>query len=67
MKVIKEGAKKENEYEVECSKCDSVLHYTNGDRHSDQRDGDYIICPVCKAFIAFSVGRLISLNPFKKQ
>lgn len=51
MKILKHGEVKEVTYTVTCHSCNSILEYNSNDIHSD-RDGNYIICPVCKKFIA---------------
>lgn len=57
MKIIKRGTpEQEWIYGVACLKCSSVLEYDKSDIHSD-RDGSYIICPVCGKFISSSVGK----------
>lgn len=56
MKVIKRGSVPTCIKRVMCSKCKSELEYHRADVHSDQRDGNYIICPVCNAFIADAAG-----------
>ena len=50
MKVIKKG-KVKNTKEKVCWKCNSELEYEQKDVKSD-RDGNYIVCPVCGQFIA---------------
>lgn len=51
MKVLKRGKVKEKVYHKTCHNCKSKLEYKDSDIECD-RDGDYIICPVCKKFIA---------------
>jgi hypothetical protein len=50
MKVIKRVEPKPKVYRVTCS-CGSELEYEPKDIHADQRDGPYIICPVCNNWI----------------
>ncbi len=50
MKIIKRGKVKEKIREKVCWKCDSKLEYKPKDVKCD-RDGRYIVCPVCKHFI----------------
>lgn len=38
-----------------CGKCKSVIEFTRSDIHGDQRDGNYVKCPVCNSFINSSV------------
>lgn len=52
MRVIKEGTKKLVEVKEICHKCDTKFAYTPADIQVDSRDGDYVVCPICKAFIA---------------
>ncbi len=51
MKIIKRGKEKVIEKKKSCYKCKSVLSFTSSDVELD-RDGKYIVCPVCKSFIA---------------
>lgn len=50
MKIIERGDIKPKSKKCTCYKCKSKLEYTNDDIKTD-RDGDYIVCPVCKTFI----------------
>jgi len=57
-KIHRRGAPpSESKYLFECKKCDSLVEFNREDVQSDQRDGDYVVCPVCLAFIAWSVIR----------
>lgn len=38
--------------EKTCHKCETTFSFTNEDINSDSRDGDYVECPLCKAFIS---------------
>lgn len=52
MKIIKKGNPNEKvEIEKTCLKCKTKFSYNSHDVKPDQRDGDYVICPVCKSFI----------------
>jgi transcription elongation factor Elf1 len=52
MKIIKQvSAQIDLPKKKTCYGCKSVLEYTRVDIKSD-RDGNYIVCPVCGAFIA---------------
>lgn len=51
MKIIKEGNVKPKETRKTCSKCKTKFSFTNEDIKTD-RDGDYVNCPKCGAFIA---------------
>ncbi len=52
MKIIKKGNLPEKkEIKETCHKCKTVFTYTTRDIQPDSRDGNYVICPVCKAFI----------------
>ncbi len=56
VKIIKRGAKpSEKVARVTCGQCGSVLEFEKKDVQSDQREGDYVKCPVCTTFIANSV------------
>lgn len=51
MKIIKKGVlPKEVKKNRNCYKCLSVLEYEPKDIKYD-RGGEYIICPVCKAYL----------------
>lgn len=51
MKILKEGKIKPRSHKKTCAKCDSELEYDFSDVITD-KDGKYIICPVCKNFIS---------------
>lgn len=51
MKIIKEGKQVEKEIKKTCHKCKTKFAYTQSDTKTD-RDGKYVNCPSCKAFIA---------------
>lgn len=52
MKIIKQGELKPKETKKTCSKCKTKFSFTSADIKPDFRDGDYVICPTCGAFIA---------------
>lgn len=52
MKIIKKGEIKEKEVKETCYKCKSKFIYTPSDVEMDNRDGDYVKCPCCGAFIS---------------
>lgn len=60
MRVIKEGTIDKREYKFECSRCNCEFAADKNDKHVDQRDGDYVICPCCNAWIDWGMGELIS-------
>lgn len=52
MRIIQEGKIPDNiEQELSCKRCNTIFTVTNSDIQSDFRDGDYVICPTCHAFI----------------
>ena len=51
MKIIKRGEAPIKEVEETCDKCKTVFVYDMEDVNQDQRDGNYVMCPVCKSFI----------------
>lgn len=51
MKIIKEGKIKATEKKKSCYKCKTKFSYEPNDINSD-RDGRYVVCPKCNAFIA---------------
>jgi len=60
MRVIKEGTIDKREYKFECGRCNCEFAADKNDKHVDQRDGDYVICPCCHAWIDWGMGKLIS-------
>ena len=60
MRVIKKGTIDKREYKFECSRCNCEFAADKNDKHVDQRDGDYVICPCCNAWIDWNRGNLIS-------
>lgn len=52
MRIIKEGQKPIKEWQVTCKKCGCIFVFDNRDVHSDQREGDWVVCPTCKECIA---------------
>lgn len=51
--IIKEGKKPEDiVYRKQCYKCNTIFTYLRCDVTSDQRDGNYIECPLCKQGLA---------------
>ncbi len=58
-KVIKQGrihSKYGKWAQDQCGSCHSIVEYVQGDIRGDQRDGDYVKCPVCGVYI--SVGAI---------
>lgn len=51
MKIIKRGEIKSKTINKKCSKCNTEFEYEEKDIKQD-RDGKYVNCPVCKAFIS---------------
>jgi uncharacterized C2H2 Zn-finger protein len=50
--IIKEGKLPETQkYQRTCLRCGTVFTYQNEDLIYDQRDGDFVTCPVCTAGI----------------
>lgn len=47
MRIIKEGQKPIKEWQVTCKKCGCIFVFDNSDVHSDQREGDWVVCPTC--------------------
>ena len=54
MKIIKEGEIKPKETKKTCLTCKTKFSFTSEDVKPDFRDGDYVNCPKCGAFIAAS-------------
>ena len=59
MKVLVEKHNNKKVYKVECWNCGSVLEYTDNDIEIDERDGNYVVCPICNSFINHKEGRLV--------
>lgn len=51
MKIIKLGSVKPKEIKKTCSKCKTKFSFEPSDVKMD-RDGDYVNCPGCNAFIS---------------
>lgn len=52
MRIIKQGKLPNPEVTQTCHKCNTKFAYTKEDVHYDHRDGNYVKCPTCGAFIA---------------
>lgn len=48
MRIIKEGKLPPKEKKLKCSKCGCVFMYDRSDIKSDQREGNWVVCPTCK-------------------
>lgn len=59
MKIIQMGQIPSTVKRVMCVSCRTVFEYGRGDVTYDQRDGDFVYCPVCKTAIADSLGKLV--------
>lgn len=44
-------------------RCGATVQFIRGDVCGDQRDGDYVVCPACKAWIAESILRWVRRVP----
>lgn len=52
MRIIKHGELPENiERRKTCYKCGCVMVYSHKDIKSDWKEGPYIVCPTCGAFL----------------
>ena len=51
MRVIKAGIIRKQEWTTTCHNCGCVFAYEKGDIHADQREGDFVVCPTCRAYI----------------
>lgn len=51
MKIIKPGKPKTDEGRLTCS-CGCIFIYSRQDINPDFRDGPYVICPSCSAWIS---------------
>jgi len=54
-KIIKTGKLKVTTANYTCRTCDSVIEFDRSDVRSDQRDGDYVKCPLCNNYIDSSI------------
>lgn len=54
MKIIERGISKVNSYRHRCNSCNTLFEYNDDDIKHDQRDGNYVICPMkgCGKFIS---------------
>lgn len=56
MKIINRGEKPTVTFEVKCGSCNTLFEYVLFDVQIDNRDGNYVTCPVCGQFIAHGNG-----------
>ena len=56
MYILKEGKIPVEEYKFSCKRCGCEFMANHTDKNIDQRDGDYVICPTCDAWIDWSLG-----------
>lgn len=47
MRIIKEGKLPPKKKKMTCKKCRCVFMYDHSDIHSDQREGNWVVCPTC--------------------
>lgn len=53
-RIIKRGVNPvEYVYHYQCTNCQSVIEYSQSDVQFDQRDGDFVVCPVCRHGVAW--------------
>ncbi len=52
MRIIEKIEPVEKETKEKCGKCKTRFAYTQSDIKPDFRDGNYVVCPSCGAFIA---------------
>jgi predicted Zn finger-like uncharacterized protein len=62
MKILKQGQVPNPTWIRTCSNCKTQFEYDRSDINSDQRDGDYVKCPCCKAFINHSTNNFDKWN-----
>lgn len=60
MRVIKEGTIDKREYKFECFLCNCEFVADKRDKKTDQRDGDYVMCPCCGSWIDWNCGKFIN-------
>lgn len=51
MRIIKEGKKQVKEIIMTCRRCGCEFAYDRGDVLFDQREGNWVVCPTCKAYL----------------
>ena len=51
MRIIKKGKLPPKEKKMKCTSCGCVFMYDRSDIKTEQRDGDFVICPTCGKFI----------------
>lgn len=56
MRIIKNGRLKRQEWVFKCEDCGCKFIADENDCNAD-RDGDYVECPTCGAFIDWSLGK----------
>lgn len=53
MKLIEKGKIPKNpEIKKTCYNCKTKFSYNSKDVNYDQREGNYVVCPVCKKYIS---------------
>lgn len=60
MKVIKAGKVEHKEFAYTCAYCECEFVADKRDKKTDQRDGDYVICPCCGSWIDWNCGKVIN-------
>ena len=53
MKILKKGVVPSHKQKINCNNCKSELEFKQDDVRHD-RDGSYIVCPVCNKFLGLS-------------
>ena len=59
--ILKEGVPYRTEYKVTCMRCKCEFTYQFEDVVSD-RDGDFVTCPYCGAFICHNPNNIVKKN-----
>lgn len=53
MKILKKGVIPSNPKKIKCNNCSSELEFKQIDVRHD-REGSYVVCPVCNKFLGIS-------------
>jgi hypothetical protein len=60
MRIIQKGTIPSREKETKCGHCNTKFAYLPEDIKSDQREGSWVVCPLCKKPIVLPYGNFNS-------
>jgi uncharacterized Zn-finger protein len=56
MQILKWGTLNEPTWDRTCKRCSTEFRYNRDDIQFDMRDGNCVICPLCKTYISVDRG-----------